>query len=277
MQTLNFKSATTVSLDELAAAFSHSFAGYFYPMQTNGEILARRVRLEQLDLQNSLLAYQGADFVGLWLFGMRGERGWCGGFGIVPEFRGRGCASLLMSEFIARARGCGVKSLSLEVLTRNTPAIRLYQRAGMRVTRDLIIFERTRSAEDSTAAYTHDLKEGQPATLLRHFERLHAWKLAWQRDKISLLMADLLQGFYLGDEDAPDAYALLFKRPDGSMLVLDLAAANKDYADALSAGIATRCGALRVVNEPEESLFNHALRLHGFAEVDRQHDMVCEL
>ncbi|MBC7911026.1 MAG: GNAT family N-acetyltransferase [Pyrinomonadaceae bacterium] len=277
MKTLTFKPATSVSLDELAAAFNHSFAGYFYPMQMNGEMLARRVRLEQLDLQNSLLAYQGEIFVGLWLFGMRGARGWCGGFGIVPEFRGRGCASLLMSEFLARARGCGVKKLSLEVLTRNTPAIRLYERAGMRVERDLIIFERTRKAEDSATAYPHDLKEAAPDALLRHFERLHAWKLGWQRQKISLLAADLLQGFYLGDKDAPDAYSLVVTRPDGITQVIDLAAANKDYAAALSARIATRCGALRVVNEPEESFFNHALRAHGFSEVDRQHEMVCEL
>lgn len=275
MTALTFKSAATLSLEELAAAFNAGFAGYFYPMQMNGVTLARRVRLEQIDLHHSLVAHDGGEFVGLALLAMRGQRGWCGGFGIVPEYRGRGCATELMSAFVSEARDCGLKKLSLEVLTRNTPAIRLYQRAGMRVTRDLLIFERTREA--GIAEPPHELKEAEPSSLLRHFERLHAWSPAWARDFVSLLSAEELRGFYLGDRDAPDAYALLVKRPDGITQVIDLAAVDEVCADALAAGIAFRCGALRVVNEPEDSLFIAALTSNGFVEKERQHEMACEL
>src|SRR3954453_6853483 len=141
--TLNFIPATHVSLAELAEFFNPPFAGYFYPQQKTAMSLAQRVRHEQLALQHSLLAYKDEKFVGLALLGLRGSDGWCGGFGIVPELRGRGLASELMREFMARARGCGVKRLSLEVLARNTPARRLYESAGMHITRDLLILERT--------------------------------------------------------------------------------------------------------------------------------------
>ena len=33
----------------------------------------------------------------------------------------------------------------------------------------------------------------------------------------------------------------------------------------------------RIVNEPEESLFIATLTAHGFAEVERQHEMSCDL
>ncbi len=274
---LNFKPASSVSLDGLAAAFNAGFAGYFYPPQMTVEILARRVRMEHLDLQSSLLVDAEEKFVGLALLGLRGREGWCGGFGIAPEFRGRGFAHQVMAEFVARARGCGVKKLRLEVLTRNTPAICLYEHAGMRVTRDLLILERKRDSELSATNRLQELKEAGPEDLLRHFERLHGWPMAWQRDFPSLLSADGLHGVYLGDRGAPDAYALLVTRPDGITQVIDLGAADEEHADMLSAGIAQRCGALRVVNEPEESLFIDALMAHGFTEQERQHEMVCEL
>jgi ribosomal protein S18 acetylase RimI-like enzyme len=206
---------------------------------------------------------------------MRGQRGWCGGFGIVPKHRGRGYAGELMNAFLAEARGCGLKKLSLEVLTRNAPAIRLYERAGMSITRDLLIFERKGVA--GISELLDEIKEAAPSSLLRHFERLHAWSPAWQRDVVSMMLAEELRGFYLGDAEGPDAYMLFVMRPDGITQVLDLAAIDERSADALAAGIAHRCGALRVVNEPEESLFIAALMAHGFVEMERQHEMSCEL
>src|SRR5947199_8610287 len=102
---LHFKSAATLSLEELADAFNEAFAGYFYPQQKTAASLAQRVRHEQLALQHSLLAFEGEEFVGLALLGLRGAKGWCGGFAVVPERHGRGIASELMNEFRARARG----------------------------------------------------------------------------------------------------------------------------------------------------------------------------
>ena len=272
---LHFKSAAATSLEELAEAFNAAFAGYFYPQQMNASTLARRVRCEQIDLQHSLLAFEGEDFVGLALLGIRGSRGWCGGFGIVPERRGRGCASELMIEMVARARLCGVKRLSLEILARNMPARRLYERAGMRVTRDLLVL--ARSGEINPTQSLKELNEVEPTLLLRHFWRLHAQPPAWQRDLASLMATDNVRGLCLGEAFAPEAYALTVARSDGDTHLIDLAAADEKRANALCAGLVKLPGRLRVVNEPEDSLFSAALVAHGFVETDRQHEMACEL
>jgi Acetyltransferases len=274
--TLHFKPASSVSLDELAAAFNAAFEGYFYPQQLTGASLARRARLEQLDLHHSLVAYDGEDFVGLTLLGLRGLRGWCGGFGIVPEYRGRGCAKDLMEAFMAEARACGLKHLSLEVLARNTPARRLYERAGMRVTRDLLILERD-GAESGPETLKEELKQAEPDILLRHFARMHPKPNAWQRDLPTLLITEGASGFYLGEVGEPSAYALGVTWTEGRTHLIDLATTDSNLADALCAGLAARQDILRVVNEPEDSLFVPALLAHGFKEIDRQHEMVCEL
>lgn len=275
MSALNFKSADTLSIEKLAEAYNASFAGYFFPQNLTGETFARRVRLEQIDLHHSLLAYEGEEFVGLSLLGIRGERGWCGGFGIVTEHRGRGRAKELMSEFMAEARRCGLKNLSLEVLARNTPARNLYERAGMKVTRDLLILGLNPQAD--ALEHSTELAEAAPAILLRHFERLHQRTPAWQRALPSLLTTDGARGFCLGEADAPSAYALLISKPDGFAHLIDLAASDDESARALCAGLCKLPYVLRVVNEPEDSLFIAALAEHGFVEKERQHEMDCEL
>jgi hypothetical protein len=181
----------------------------------------------------------------------------------------------LMREFMARARGCGAKRLSLEVLARNTPARHLYERAGMHITRDLLILER--AGEITLRKNLKELKEAAPKFLLSHFERLHKEPPAWQRDLAALLVTDNVRGLCLGEMGAPHAYALFIERPDGIVHLIDLAATDTERANALSTEIAKLPGKLKVINEPEDSLFAAALTLNGFQETDRQHEMMCAL
>ncbi len=49
--------------------------------------------------------------------------------GTLPEYRGRGCASLLLTRLDERSREIGADSIYLEVVARS-PAMRLYQKHG---------------------------------------------------------------------------------------------------------------------------------------------------
>ncbi|MCA1620920.1 MAG: GNAT family N-acetyltransferase [Acidobacteria bacterium] len=277
--------AATVSLEAFAAAFTDAFRGYYHTVSHDGASLARRVRLEQYDLANSLLAYDGREVVGVAALAVRGRRGWCAGFGIVPGSRGRGRGRGLMSALVARAREAGLRRLSLEVMAPNVAARRLYEWAGMSVTRDLLVLERAAArAGDEAAARGASITprraraagEASAEELLAHYWRLHAEPPAWQRELASLLAADL-RGLYFGPRARPRAYALTGRAPDGNTYVSDLAAAGAAEAEELCAALARTPGALRVVNEPEQSPFAAPLLRHGFAEVTRQHEMTMEL
>ncbi|HEY0170376.1 MAG TPA: GNAT family N-acetyltransferase [Pyrinomonadaceae bacterium] len=272
--------AATLSLEAFAAAFTDAFQGYYHPVSHDGASLARRVRFEQYDLANSLVAYDGREVAGIATLSVRGRRGWCAGFGIVPGLRGRGRGRELMSAFVARARGAGLRQLSLEVMVPNVAARRLYESAGMSVTRDLLVLERAageREPKDPRAARrARTPKEAPAEELLAHYWRLHAEPPAWQRELASLLAADL-RGTYVGPRARPRAYALTGQGHDGSTYVSDLAAAGEAQADELCAALVSTHGVLRVVNEPERSPFAAPLLRHGFAEVTRQHEMSMEL
>ena len=269
--------ASSVSLEEYAEAFTAGFAGYYMPLTLDAARLARKVRVEQCDLQHSLIAYDGDRHAGAAVLSIRGYEGWVGGFGVVPELRGRGVGRLLMEALLESAREARLRRLSLEVLLQNEAARRLYAAVGMHVTREMLVLERAAEDAGPPARVGSALEEAPRAELLSHFKRLHHIAPAWQRD-LPTHLAGRSRGLRLGERESPRAYALVSPEPvDGYTYITDLAATDADAARELSAGLARVEGALRVINEPSESLFVAPLIEHGFAVSYRQHEMAIEL
>jgi GNAT superfamily N-acetyltransferase len=302
---LRIVSASSVSLAEFAAAFTAGFGGYAIPVVLDAVRLSRRVRQDQYDLENSLVAYEGGEVLGVAVLAVRADAGWVAGLGVVPARRGHGRGRLLFAALLERARRYGLRSLRLEVLTHNNTARRIYEDAGMRVVRDLLLLGRAgggngaggdasagggagggaAGADAGKAAAggraetgEPELKEAAPAELLSHFARLHAAPPQWARGLPSLLVKAGMRGFYTGERAHPKAYALLTQGDDGVTFLSDLAAADAVSARALCAALVRLvAGPLNVINEPEHSLFIAPLLEHGFAETERQHEMLIEM
>src|SRR5262245_28206210 len=107
---LSFAAASSFSLDALGDIFTRSFEDYFYPGTTNAAALAARVRTEQIDLHHSLVLRLADAPAGLALLGLRGDRAWCGGFGVMLPYRGRGLAHHLAAAMLDQARNAGARA-----------------------------------------------------------------------------------------------------------------------------------------------------------------------
>jgi GNAT superfamily N-acetyltransferase len=279
---VTFTPATAYALDALGDIFTRSFEDYFYPGTTTGAALSARVRTEQIDLHRSLVLRIGDDPAGIVLLGLRGDRAWCGGFGVMLPFRGRGLAHELAKAMLEQARQAGGRGCGLEVLTRNQRAIKTYARAGFQPLRDLQVLEwrgpqppvQPDIERESAAA---NIVELDPATLLAHFAALHPVPAAWQRDLPALLARGGMLGLALMDGDQPRAYALLTPARDGGARIEDVGAANVEQAALLLAALQARYTRLISVNEPADSALTPAFDAAGFTEADRQHELWIEL
>lgn len=273
-----FAPASSLSLEAYAAAFTEGFRGYHRTLESDAPKMSRLGRVYNYDFHHSLVAYEGEEIVGVAVLAIRGERGWCGGFGVAPAFRRRGVGRALMSAMLASARDAGLRRLSLEVSEHNPTARRLYEWAGLRVTRDLLLIERAEGVEHAPRELEGGpLEEAAVSELLSHFARLHRVAPAWQRD-LPTMLAGLSRGLRLGPRESPRAYALVSEGADGETYVIDLAAESAEDARELTAALARRvAGRVRVLNEPEESLFVAPLLENGFAEFERQREMTIEL
>src|SRR5918998_3291615 len=81
----------TLHPQALAAAFNAVYAGYVEPFVMDERAARQHVAVNDIALDRSPLWLDDAgDVVGLGAIGVRGERGWVGGFGVAPAYRGRG-------------------------------------------------------------------------------------------------------------------------------------------------------------------------------------------
>ena len=129
--------STELTRSELAQLFTAAYEGYFVPFQVDEARLGHMVDAFDLDLDRSLVAWEQGSSVGLANVGLRDERTWLGGVGVVPSARGRGIGELLTRTLLDRARAAGGREMVLEVIVENAPAVSLYEKLGWTTTREL--------------------------------------------------------------------------------------------------------------------------------------------
>jgi ribosomal protein S18 acetylase RimI-like enzyme len=200
----------SLSLEQIAKAFNAGFAGYFMPVEFTVERLAAFCRHYSIDLARSLVVVSRSggerEPVGITLLGLREDRGWCGGFGIVPEYRGTGAARFLLDALVGRCRELALSSLQLEVLGQNERAIRLYERGGFQRTRELVVLrgdagtvlgqlargeqdsaDPTRANTETKDWHIHRLPPAEAVALMLARGWVTTPTPSWQRDWATLL------------------------------------------------------------------------------------------
>jgi GNAT superfamily N-acetyltransferase len=233
---MSFVPADGFTDEDLAALFNRGYEGYFVPMHVDAATFRFMVDAWDIDLSRSRVE-PGRGFCNL---AVRGERGWIGGIGVVPEARREGLGRALMEAVLALAPA----QVTLEVLEQNEPAIKLYESLG---------FERTRVLEVWSVPETEEVEARivDPAPL-------GVDGLPWQRED-----ASLPAGGYRRLE--LDGGAILVRK--GSVLQLD--ARDEETAVALL----SRGTALSYVNVPEGDVASGAMRRLGGTVTLRQYEM----
>ncbi|HEY6237063.1 MAG TPA: GNAT family N-acetyltransferase, partial [Candidatus Elarobacter sp.] len=208
---------------------------------------------------------------GVVLLAFRRDRAWIGGFGVVPEFRRRGLARRYLDETLAIAHASGVASVELEVLTHNTAAVRLYERAGFAVVDEVVVWTREpqppSGAEDGEARHV-----AYDAPAIAALARTPA--PCWQREPQSVAAAAPFAALFAGSPEAPDAFALV--RPGERASVIDARALGAAPASALLGVLDAQFAPypMALVNEPARGPLHDAFVAHGgWREFGRQYRM----
>lgn len=90
-----------------------------------------------------LVASDGSEVAGVVTWMPTSDATWIEEVGVLPRFRGRGLGALLLRHAFARLADGGVREVRLNVDAQNaTGATRLYERVGMRVRREWLIYEK---------------------------------------------------------------------------------------------------------------------------------------
>jgi GNAT superfamily N-acetyltransferase len=227
--------AATLTLEELAALFTAGYEGYFTPIRVDEGTLRYMVDAWDIDLARS----RAVPGVGVCNLGVRGERGWIGGLGVVPSERRHGVGRALMEAVLDAAPPL----VTLEVIEQNEPAIKLYEDLGFERTRVLEVW----SLPEPPLA---EARKAEPSPLGQT-------DLPWQRE----------------DESLPADYER-YEVDGGAMLLRGATIFQLDARDEEAAvALLSRGTKLQYVNVPEGDLASAAMRELGGALDLRQFEM----
>ena len=268
-QSHHFLPASAFTLEAFADLYTRSFAGYFYPMAQTVAGFSARVRIDQLDLHHSVVLLVNDVPAGQATLGLRGTQAWCGGFGIAPEFRGRGLGPPLFAQFIARARKAGATHLALEALTRNAAALKVYTGAGLRIAREMRLFEWIGDVPDPKPM---DWPTADPVQIAQHFQRLHAVAPVWGRDLPSLLLRPGLREITM-NAHGHRAGNVLFSVNENTARIVDVGAESADVATALLMQLQASFAKVVSIDEPADSPLTAAFDRCGFRQFDQQYEL----
>jgi len=255
---LELRPASSLPWGELAELFARAYENYFVPLQLDEAALIGMARVFDLDLDAGVVAFEAAEPVGLVNLGVRGDRGWIGGLGVVEAARRRGIGRTLMEAAHEQARSRGVREVTLEVIEANEAGFRLYDDLGYELVRWLEIG----SLEGNSAETPAD----------EHSERAHEQIRAarslpepWQRQDETLLHYDDLQG--LTTETAAAVYRVADGRVVPMQFVGDETAA-REMLEALRT-----LGPVSLFNFPEDDPLAAAFELLGGNVALRQREL----
>ena len=282
-----------MSMADLARANNLVFKGYPIPINHSPEGFSAFCRILSMDFAKSVLLKQGSSkLVGIAMLGVRGDEGWCGGFGIAPEFRGRRLASLLLSALVEKARAGGLKILRLEVLEANEPALRTYRQGGFRIERSVAVM-----AAPIESVHDNFRWKSCPVSEVEQVDRAEAIHMAsaikelvrptWQRELATISQVSGLKAVQAVKFGRTQA--LLLYRADvvSGSVTIDHCVFDDPAAAVKLLEVVTRFGAMGenpkrgsevvAINEPEGSPLYDLLKELGLTAQDKQLEMSLRL
>ncbi|MBC5810514.1 MAG: GNAT family N-acetyltransferase [Candidatus Eremiobacteraeota bacterium] len=259
-RSLRYLSFADVDLFGATAALNRIYENYVFPFTMSEAQTALHLTANDIDLGASPLWYDGDELVAAALIGIRADRAWIGGFGVVPEYRGAGHGRALLAQVIAKCR-MRATHVQLEVLVQNAPAIATYAGAGFCAERKLL----SHSLDVTTVlGVPPAIEEIEPPLGI-----VDAGAPSWQCERESLQRQPNVRGLRRGRA------ALIFR--SGATVAQILAASVADAAELaeLSSGLAAVTGVRKVLmfNQQEGSEAARAAEESGWQLAFAQHEM----
>jgi ribosomal protein S18 acetylase RimI-like enzyme len=253
---------------EGAAALNRVFENYLVPIAFSSEQLHLHMTYNDVDATLSpIWLDDDGEVVAAALLGVRAKRGWIGGFGIAPQYRGQGYAKQLLEHIVQTARQCGLETIALEVLKDNAPAINLYRAGGFAIVRELRSFEKLLE----NAVMPPGFEQTLPQQFVDEPDRVRP---CWQRERTTLrngaastAVAGTSQTYAVYRFNARNAQVFKIEANSADDLT--------SLAQAVAAGRPLQ--SVMLLNEPAESAVVDYALTAGWGEPFKQYEMLLKL
>ena len=174
------------TLAQITEAFNHAFSDYVVPLKLSEEAMAEKIKTENILPVLSAGAFDNGQIVGFILHGYDLVDGvptvYNAGTGVIPSHRGKAITQSIYQFILPLLQEKQIHHHVLEVISTNTPAIRVYEKLGFRTQRELGVFKKTDFLEIQNDIVIKDTELDE--SLLKAF---NSCEPSWQNSTASIL------------------------------------------------------------------------------------------
>ena len=250
---IEIKRLVEISIADAVRVWNEGFQGYFVDMTVSADGYLARLNNEGLAADLSLVAIIGGRAAGFLLNGIRNNGNqtiaWNGGTGVASDFRRQGVGKVLVEASLELYREHEVDVATLEAISTNTAAIKLYEECGYEI-RDKLVFLNHEGTFELSPSRTFAVRKVAPheVSQLSFYRHDVAWQTEWQ----SMIRANGEALIVFNDEGDAACYALYRRKCDEHGRVTSIAVYQCEVNEACADGESVVASALQRVFEPEE-------------------------
>lgn len=193
---MQIRTLDEISIPELSLLFNQAFADYFVKIEITPEILAEKIKAEDIQPEMSVGVFTDDKVQGFILHAVReinGEKvAYNAGTGVVPKFRGNKSAVKMYDFILPKLKEVGVQKVVLEVMEQNVAAIKSYLNCGFKKVVNLECFNGKVEVEGYNQAVEFKKTENKIILELSDFKN---WQPSWQHDNLSLVQSSVYETF----------------------------------------------------------------------------------
>ena len=134
--------ASRFTIEALTAAYNQTRVDYLVPMPFNAARLAEYIRIYDVDMDQSVVALNGEQILGINMLGTRPDLCWITRLGVLPVKRRKGTGEAMMRYLLEKSDESGYPRCILEVIKHNEPAYQLFRKLKFHETRELLVLRR---------------------------------------------------------------------------------------------------------------------------------------
>jgi ribosomal protein S18 acetylase RimI-like enzyme len=266
--------ASHFSIQTLTDAYNKTRVDYMVPMPLNASRLAQYIRIYDIDVENSVVAKDGEQILGINMLGIRRNRTWITRLGVLPVKRRQGSGEYMTRYLLNISDQIGQEKITVEVIKNNTPAHNLFKKLGFIETRELIVMRRPPNGDYLTPSAKIDWLESDAV-----FELLSAYpnNLAWTNQLETYVNFGTISGIYCTLPDGHRGW-MIYRKDNFYLTHFILHTESGEptkVAQALLAGLHKKYPKLdtHIENIPIDDPHLPAFRFFGYLEAFRRIEM----
>ncbi len=270
------------SIIDFVELVNEIFKDYVVPVNWSVLNFKMDVRENSISLNDSFVFLRDDKPVGFIVNAIRGFRGRIDAMGVVESERGKGLAQRILTHALEHLKIKGIRNVVLEVAQADERAVKFYDKNGFRLKRVLhtMLLE-----SPKPNGITYNAQNSDPRmvySLAIAVELVHQRKPNWQREPITILLADGRYNYTRLSSRGIDGYLVWGRNEDGSVYIVDCATKTDDWNTILKASISYLFNnyappLISIVAVPEDDKLFQALQNNGFKTLVIQQEMCREL